>query len=161
MINVWPHLLSLTVCVCVCVCVFVCKLCISCRHDISHQYFTMCQLKAKAFYKTIITFQKDNRCNSSFFSNMQFVFEFLRLSPWYQLLFKSRTQFLFICLCQALVVARGTFDLHCGMWDLVPRPGIKSRSPSLGAWSLSHWTAREVPMTFHFRRLQASRVKEC
>ena len=30
------------------------------------------------------------------------------------------------------------------MWDLVPRPGIKPGPPALGAWSLSHWTTREV-----------------
>ena len=36
-------------------------------------------------------------------------------------------------------------DLSCGKWDLVPRPGIKLRPPALGAWSLSHWTAREDP----------------
>ena len=33
----------------------------------------------------------------------------------------------------------------CGMWDLVPRPGIEPIPPSLGAWSLNHWTAKEVP----------------
>ena len=27
---------------------------------------------------------------------------------------------------------------------LVPGPGIESRPPELGAWSLSHWTTREV-----------------
>ena len=70
-VNVWPHLLYLTLCVCVCVCVCVClcaralKLCIT--DDISHQYFTMYQLKTKTFYKTIITSKTDNRCNSSFF----------------------------------------------------------------------------------------------
>ena len=31
------------------------------------------------------------------------------------------------------------------MWDLVPCPGIKPRSPALGAQSLSHWTTRKVP----------------
>ena len=31
------------------------------------------------------------------------------------------------------------------MWDLVPWPGIKLRTPALGAWSLSHWATREVP----------------
>ena len=36
-------------------------------------------------------------------------------------------------------------DLHCGTWDLVPRPGIKPGPSVLGAWSLSHWTTREVP----------------
>ena len=29
--------------------------------------------------------------------------------------------------------------LSCGMWDLVPWPGR-----ALGAWTLSHWTSREV-----------------
>ena len=31
------------------------------------------------------------------------------------------------------------------MWDLVFRQGIKPGPPALGAWSLSHWTTREVP----------------
>ena len=40
--------------------------------------------------------------------------------------------------------------LSCGMWDLVPRPGIKPRPPALGAWSLRHWTTREVPFFSFF-----------
>ena len=32
----------------------------------------------------------------------------------------------------------------CGMWDLVPRPGMEPVLPALGAWSLTHWTIREV-----------------
>ena len=35
--------------------------------------------------------------------------------------------------------------LSCGMWHLVPRPGIEPWSPALGAWILTHWTTREVP----------------
>ena len=36
--------------------------------------------------------------------------------------------------------------LSCGMWDLVPWPGIKPiKNPALRAWSLCHWTTREVP----------------
>ena len=35
--------------------------------------------------------------------------------------------------------------LICGMWDLVPWPGIEPGYPTLGVWSLNHWTAREVP----------------
>ena len=31
----------------------------------------------------------------------------------------------------------------CSMWDLVLWPGIKPGPPALGAWSLSHWTARK------------------
>ena len=41
--------------------------CLTNTDDISHQYFTMYQLKTKTFYKTIITSKTDNRCNSSFF----------------------------------------------------------------------------------------------
>ena len=47
----------------------------------------------------------------------------------------------YICLFIYLTV-RG---LSCGMWDLVPGSEIESSSPALGAWSLSHWTTREVP----------------
>ena len=35
--------------------------------------------------------------------------------------------------------------ISCGMWDLGPWPGIKPRPPALGAWSLRHWTTRDVP----------------
>ena len=31
------------------------------------------------------------------------------------------------------------------VWDPVPRPGFEPRPPVLGAWSLSHWIAREFP----------------
>ena len=36
--------------------------------------------------------------------------------------------------------------LSCGMWDLVPWPGMEPGPHQLGAWSLSHWTTREVPL---------------
>ena len=32
----------------------------------------------------------------------------------------------------------------CSIWDLVPQPGIKPGPPALEAWSLGHWTTREV-----------------
>ena len=34
--------------------------------------------------------------------------------------------------------------LGCGMWALVPQPGMEPRSIAQAAWSLSHWTTREV-----------------
>ena len=34
--------------------------------------------------------------------------------------------------------------LSCGLWDLVPSPGIKPRPPALGAQGLSHCATREV-----------------
>ena len=36
----------------------------------------------------------------------------------------------------------------CGI--LVPWPGIEPMPPALGAWSLNHWTAREVPCRLFF-----------
>ena len=48
----------------------------------------------------------------------------------------------FVWLHWALVAAHGIFS--CGMWDLVPWPGIKPGPPALRIWSLSHWTTREV-----------------
>ena len=45
-----------------------------------------------------------------------------------------------------LLCIKITFWPHlaaCG--DLVPRPGIKPTPPALEAWSLNHWTTREVP----------------
>ena len=37
------------------------------------------------------------------------------------------------------------WTLSCSMRDLVPWSGIELRPPALRAWSLSHWTTREVP----------------
>ena len=34
----------------------------------------------------------------------------------------------------------GMQALSCGMWDLVPKSGIRPRPPELGAQSLNHWT---------------------
>ena len=39
----------------------------------------------------------------------------------------------------------GMQALSCSMLDLIPWPGIKPGSPSLGSCSLSHWTTREIP----------------
>ena len=45
----------------------------------------------------------------------------------------------FIWLYQVLVEAYGI---------LVPWPGIEPRPPALGAWSLSHWITRRVPIHY-------------
>ena len=36
------------------------------------------------------------------------------------------------------------------MWDLVPSTGIKPEPPALGAWSLSHWATRKLPVLVIF-----------
>ena len=52
--------------------------------------------------------------------------------------------------CNMDPILSGIFVVVCGifsciMWDLVPQPGIEPGSPALGAWSLNHWTTKEVP----------------
>ena len=37
--------------------------------------------------------------------------------------------------------------LSLSIWCLVPWPRIKPRDPALGAWSLSHWTTKNVPLS--------------
>ena len=60
--------------------------------------------------------------------------------------FKSKGKLLFK---KCLFIYFSAPGLSCSIWDLVPRPGIESRPPALGAWNLSHWTTREVPKTLH------------
>ena len=70
-------------------------------------------------------------------------------------LFKKN--YLFIWLRWVSVAARGIFVAMCGIFScgkralscwmqLAPWPGIEPRPPALGAWSLNHWTTREVPV---------------
>ena len=41
--------------------------------------------------------------------------------------------------------------LSCGMWDLAPRSGMEPGPTALGAWSLSHCSAMEVPASVLFQ----------
>ena len=52
--------------------------------------------------------------------------------------------------CGLLAAACGLLAVAC-MRDLVPGPGIEPGPPALGEWSLTHWTAREVPRLFFFK----------
>ena len=49
--------------------------------------------------------------------------------------------------------------VSCGMWDLVPWPGIEPRPPALEAQSLSHWTTREVPGLFSWHLMSNSNAR--
>ena len=40
--------------------------------------------------------------------------------------------------------------LSCGMWNLVPEPGIEPRPPALGVRSPSHWNTQRSPSA-HFQ----------
>ena len=73
---------------------------------------------------------------------------FLALLLFFFFLFKDI--YLFIWLRWVLVAACRIFScgmrtLTCCVWNLVPLPGIEPGPPVLGAWSLNHWTTREVP----------------
>ena len=39
------------------------------------------------------------------------------------------------------------------MRDLIPPPRIQAWSPALGAWSLSHWTTKEVSVSKFYTKL--------
>ena len=49
----------------------------------------------------------------------------------------------FVCVCVFFFFT--ALDLSCSRWELVSWSSIKPWPPALGAWSLSHWTTREIP----------------
>ena len=53
------------------------------------------------------------------------------------------------------------WTLSCGIWDLVPWPGIEPRPPELGVQSLMYWTTREVPQPWLFELQVALAAPRC
>ena len=51
---------------------------------------------------------------------------------------------MYVCMYVCMYLA--VLALSCGMWDLVPWPGIEPRPLAVGVRSLSHWTTREDPI---------------
>ena len=47
---------------------------------------------------------------------------------------------------------------HAACEILVTQPGIEPVPPALGAWSLNHWTAREVPSLKNSNTISVSAV---
>ena len=47
-------------------------------------------------------------------------------------------------------ISCGMRNLSCGLWDLVPWPGLEPGPPALGARSLSHQTTREVSIVLNY-----------
>ena len=75
--------------------------------------------------------------------------------PFFYLL-KEKYSFLWIFIhlpSQAEVLVAACGILSCGMWDLVPWPGIIPMPPALGMPSLSHWTIREARSPFSWVQL--------
>ena len=79
--------------------------------------------------------------------------------PWEPLLYSLPTNlFLFGLACfvtlhsfvlKHLFIYLAMPSLRCGMWDLVPWPGIEPRSLAFSAWTLSHWTTRKSLFVFY------------
>ena len=44
-------------------------------------------------------------------------------------------------------ISLATLGLSCGLWDLVPQPGVEPRPPALRAQSPSYWSTRESPLS--------------
>ena len=53
---------------------------------------------------------------------------------------QENPMYIYIFKCLFLFTYLAAQGLSCGMWDLVPQPGIKPRAPALRDQSLSHWT---------------------
>ena len=62
------------------------------------------------------------------------------------------------CLAAHRIFSCTMWTLSGSMWDLVPWPGIEPGSPALGAWSLSHWTTRKVPLHDIFTRINWANI---
>ena len=79
---------------------------------------------------------------------------FESFAPLFIYLFIKYLFIIYVFVCAGVLVAAPriyiaaccVWDLHCGMWNIVSWPGIEPGFPTLGAWNLSHWTTREVPV---------------
>ena len=78
--------------------------------------------------------------------NAFFFFFSIYLFRLHQVLVAARG--IFSCGMRDLLVVDADFLVAACMRDLVPQPEIEPGPPALGAWSLTHWTTREVPNTF-------------
>ena len=58
----------------------------------------------------------------------------------------GRRSSVFVAACG--IFSYSMWTLSCGVWDLVPWPGMEPGASALGAWSFSNWTTREVLVVF-------------
>ena len=70
---------------------------------------------------------------------------------WYcsfDLHFSKKLAMLNIFSCDFLTIFSLICIFFCAPWEILdPLPEMAPMPPALGAWSLNHWTAREVPVT--------------
>ena len=77
-----------------------------------------------------------NHAGMDLLDQVLFILTFVPAIPGDSSFFFNICFYLFLWLCWVLVAA-------CGIY--FPDQGSNPRPPALGAWSLSHWTTREVP----------------
>ena len=61
--------------------------------------------------------------------------------------FSTYSFYLGLLFKKKLYIYLAVLGLSCGMWVLVPRPGIKPTPPASGARSPCHWATREIPQS--------------
>ena len=82
----------------------------------------------------------------------ELIWLFYTLTEFFSALFKIKPKYILIGLFSSMYISAAAGGIlscdisavSCGIWDIVPWPGIKPRSPALGVWSLSHQTTREA-----------------
>ena len=67
--------------------------------------------------------------------------------------FKGSFTYLAVLCLGSLIFLAARVIFSCGVWDLIPQPGIEPRAPALGAQSLSRWVTRKVPTLLKVHRL--------
>ena len=66
------------------------------------------------------------------------------INVYFYFIYLSASGFGWLGLFAAQEICRCSMQyLSCGMWDLVPWPGIKPGPPAWGAWDLSHWITKK------------------
>ena len=111
--------------------------------------------KCSSHFATFVLWFRElyfSRWGSLFSQYFLFLFYFLQLKKIYLLFTYLAAPGLSCGMWDLLVVACEflLWTLICGLWDLVPWSGIEPGPPALGAWSLSHWPTREVPILYNF-----------
>ena len=121
--------------VCVCVCVCVCAQLLSCIRVFVTPWMVACQVPRSMG----LSWQE-------YWSGLPFPPPFFFFFWLHQV---------WVAACRIFLVATsgilswGLRTLSCSMWDPIPWAGTKPRPSALGAWSLSCWMTRKVPV-LHF-----------
>ena len=124
---------------------------------------------ANSWYFSLFNFSRSNECEVVAHCGFKYVFpwELVRFKhlfsfvswPFFSSFVKSIQSLLPCCVFLKIIFnfvftpflfLKILWPCHVPYRILVPHPGIEPATPSLEAWSLNHWTAREVPLLLSF-----------